>query len=72
MSFNLLTGVTINAVSMTFQEVDDLLAKDGLMLVKIIEHGDNYIFCECKEIKFPWKRVDLAIDSDQNVIIAPT
>ena len=69
---NILTGITINAVSMTAQEVVDLLEKEGLRLVKIVEHGDNYIFCECKEIKFPWKRVDLAIDSDRNVIIAPT
>ena len=72
MSFNILPYVKIKAVSMTIPEIDDLLEKEGLRLVKIIEHGDNYIFCECKEIKFPWKRVDLAIDSDRNVIIAPT
>lgn len=72
MDYNNLTEVINKAVSMTKQEVDDLLGEEGLRLVKIIEHGDNYIFCECKKKKYPWERVELLIDSDRNVTIAPT
>jgi len=68
---NNLSYITITAVSMTVKEIQDLVGEQGLRLVSIPENGGDWIFCECKEKRFPWRRVTLVMDSGRNVIMAP-
>lgn len=68
---DILPHVIIKAISMSAADLFKLLDEDGLALIDIAVHGEGFIYCNCKQKKFPHKREYVAVDSEKHVVIAP-